>query len=129
MQLSMNGLTVPPDYPATSVEHIHKKLLKFQTSDPDVYGQFIRAWIANSYRYKAIAEYDDSFRKLIASGAPSHEAVYEQERDLFGFFANAHSVFDTFCYGLFRSWLACKSHCVSTENKQRPEGCQTQFDL
>jgi hypothetical protein len=46
--------------------------------------------------------YDKSFRSSItAHGTGGQPFRYKQERDLFGFFSNAHSVFDAFCFALF----------------------------
>jgi hypothetical protein len=55
---------------------------------------------AIAYRFTALAEYDESLRSLI--NAPDGQPFrYMQERDLFGFYSNAHSVFDAFCFALF----------------------------
>jgi hypothetical protein len=100
--LSGTGLTVPNDFPAREFEAVYKKLQAHSQKKPE-YDLAIGAMHAISYRFKALAEYDARFTASItAHGAGPAPAIrYEQERDLFGFFSNAFSVFDTFCFALF----------------------------
>ena len=58
---------------------------------------------AISYRFTAFAEYDDLFTTSISKHgtAPPAEERYRQERNLFGFFSNGFSTFESFFYAAF----------------------------
>jgi hypothetical protein len=98
--LSLNQIAVPDDFPADEFEAVHRKLGSAY-AERDEYCVFIMGALnAIAYRFTALAEYDESLRSLI--NAPNGQPFrYMQERDLFGFFSNAHSVFDAFCFALF----------------------------
>src|SRR6266511_3942555 len=98
--LSLNQIAVPDDFPADEFEAVHRKLGSAY-AERDEYRVFIMdALNAIAYRFTAIAEYHESIRSLI--NAPNCQPFrYMQERDLFGFYSNAHSVFDAFCFALF----------------------------
>lgn len=76
--------------------------LASQTGHP-AHTHFIGAWNAISYRYKAVAEYDQQLTASIVTHGPGagDPNRYEQERDLFEFFSSGVSVFDAFCFGAF----------------------------
>jgi hypothetical protein len=99
---SMNAtsLTLPNDFPTLEFEAVYGKLHSHNHKKNE-YDLAIGAMHAMSYRFKTLAEYDDRFTASIkAHGTgPAQPIRYEQERDLFGFFSNAFSVFDTFCFG------------------------------
>jgi hypothetical protein len=98
--LSLNQIAVSDDFPADEFEAVHRKLGSAY-AERDEYRVFIMGALnAIAYRFTALAEYDESLRSLI--NAPNGQPFrYMQERDLFGFFSNAHSVFDAFCFALF----------------------------
>jgi hypothetical protein len=96
--LSINGLTMPADFPVDLFETIFGASQR-HGSNP-LYFHFIGAWSAISYRYKALAEYDDRFTDIIKKSGHG-QARYEQERDLFGFASNAYSIFEAFHYAMF----------------------------
>jgi hypothetical protein len=56
---------------------------------------------AIAYRFVALAEYDQSFTCWFNAHRDGQPFRYHQERDLFGFFSNAYSVFEGFCFTLF----------------------------
>jgi hypothetical protein len=65
--------------------------------------EYLGAWIALSYRFLAIAGYDEAFTNSVRThgdGPPEPERYY-QEWDLYGFFVSGLSVIESFCYGLF----------------------------
>jgi hypothetical protein len=99
--LSINGLVMPRDFPASTFEAIQQKLETVRQQAG--HSQFIGAWNAVSYRFKACTEYDKSFTASIANHgpAPGQPMRYQQERDLFGFFGSGISVFDAFYFGMF----------------------------
>jgi hypothetical protein len=99
--LSGNGLMVPDDFPANQFEAVYKKV---QAHNPRrEYALAISAMHAISYRFMAIAEYDGRFTASLAAHGPGpgQPIRYEQERDLFGFFTNAFSVLDAFCFAMY----------------------------
>ncbi len=99
--LSINGLVMPTDFPRDPFEAVQKKL--DQCSMQLEYGLFIAAWNAVSYRYHGLVDYDKDFTaSLIKHGpGPGQPLRYHQERDLFGFFANGVSIFDSYCFAMF----------------------------
>jgi hypothetical protein len=98
--LQINGLTMPPDFPRDLFEAIYTAAQPHRANP--THAQFNGAWNAVSFRYKALAEYDECFTRSIEKGpARTSEVRYEEERDLFGFASNAYSVFDAFFYALF----------------------------
>jgi hypothetical protein len=101
--LSINGLTVPDDFPADQFEAVYKKLGSTYVQRAEYRGFIIGVLNAIAYRFTALAEYDESFRSSITAHGtgPGQPFRYMQERDLFGFFSNAHSVLDAFCFALF----------------------------
>src|SRR6266550_1303963 len=101
--LSINGLTVSDDFPADQFEAVYKKLGSTYGQRAEYRVFIIGALNAIAYRFTALAEYDKSFRSSITAHGtgPGQPFRYMQERDLFGFFSNAHSVFDAFCFALF----------------------------
>jgi hypothetical protein len=101
--LSINGLTVPDDFPADQFEAVYKKLGSTYGQRSEYRVFIIGALNAIAYRFAVLAEYDKSFRSLITGHGtgPGQPFRYMQERDLFGFFSNAHSLFDAFCFALF----------------------------
>jgi hypothetical protein len=101
--LSINGLSTPNDFPASPFEALYKKLGGAYGGRPEYDVLVFGALNAITYRFHALAEYDRRFTASINAqgtdfGQPSR---YEQERDLFGFFSNATSIFDAFCFALF----------------------------
>jgi hypothetical protein len=101
--LSINGLTVPDDFPADQFEAVYKKLGSTYGQRAEYRVFIIGALNAIAYRFTALAEYNKSFKSSITAHGtgPGQPFRYMQERDLFGFFSNAHSVFDAFCFALF----------------------------
>jgi hypothetical protein len=95
--LSINSLDMPPDFPAEKFEAVYKKLRDAYSGRPQHEELVVGALNAVAYRFKSLAECDESFTDLIKAHA-SDQRRYEQERDLFGFFSNFYSVFDAFCF-------------------------------
>jgi hypothetical protein len=121
--LSINELIPPDDFPADQFEALYQKLGGAHGKS-DEYGEYIiGALYAIPYRFKALAEYDESFRSLIRDHGtgPGQPFRYMQERDLFGFFSNAHSVFDAFCFALFAigSLLDSANFSLATDADER----------
>ena len=99
--LSLNGLTVPDDFPASPFEAVYAKLAPH--TGHDAYPKLVGALAAIAIRFKALAEYDQQFTASIKAhgDGPGQPWRYEQDRDLFGFFSNGISIFDAFCFALF----------------------------
>jgi hypothetical protein len=102
-RLSLNQIAAPDDFPADEFEAVYRKLGSTYGDRAEYSLYIIGALNAIAYRFTALADYDESFGFLIdAHGTgPGQPSRYMQERDLFGFFTNAHSVFDAFCFALF----------------------------
>jgi hypothetical protein len=98
--LSINSLDMPPDFPAEKFEAVYKKLRGAYSGRTRHEVLVVGALNAIAYRFKSLAECDESFTDLIKAHAPD-QLRYEQERDLFGFFSNFYSVFEAFCFALF----------------------------
>jgi len=99
--LTTNGLVMPADFPSAGYEDLHKRVaqLHFKTG----YEHFAGAWNGISYRFNALADYDEAFTQSISAHGPAPDPAerYRQERDLFGFFSNGFSTFESFFYGAF----------------------------
>jgi hypothetical protein len=95
-----NGSTVPDDFPASQFETWYQKLGSAYGGLAG-YGLIFEAQNAISYRFKALAEYDQSFTASFNAHRDGQPFRYHQERDLFGFFSNGYSVFEAFCFALF----------------------------
>lgn len=100
--LNTNGLIMPSDFNQSDYEEVN-----FRVSEHLLYNQspgsdFAGGWAAISYRFLACAESDELFTELIKAGATAtFRERYIQERELFNFFFNGLSVFESCCYSLF----------------------------
>jgi hypothetical protein len=101
--VATTGLVMPTDFPTEMYAAIHQKLQPLATSKSKIYAEFGGAWNVISYRYRALADYDEAFSSSIKvhGTAPIAPERYEQERDLFGFFSSGFSVFEALFYGAF----------------------------
>jgi hypothetical protein len=101
--LSTNGLIMPPDFPVEHYESVHKRVEGRARTSNDTYEHFAGAWNALAYRFLAVTEYQAAFTASlsIVGGSPTPDERYRQERDLFGFFSNGFSVFESAFYALF----------------------------
>jgi hypothetical protein len=96
----MNGLIMPDDFPADHYEAVHHKVGAKYAGRPESQ-LFFEALNAIAYRFKALADYDQSFAASFNPPRDGQPYRYEQERDLFGFFSNGYSVFEAFAFALF----------------------------
>jgi hypothetical protein len=101
--LTVNGLVMPPEFPAVEFEHVYRRLQRRTKTHPDLFEHFSGAWNAISFRYLALVDEGDGFTRSIASpeGAASLHERYVQERHLFGFFSNCFAAFESYFYGMF----------------------------
>jgi len=120
--LSTIGLIMPSDFPVAHYESINQRA-RNHGGDSAVQEQFAGAWNAVAYRFDAVVEYQAA---LSASLDRSHHGVVgpersRQERDLFGFFSNGFSVFESVSYGLFSlGALICTTEFpIATPDDQR----------
>ncbi|UYO48797.1 hypothetical protein KQX64_23340 [Rhodopseudomonas palustris] len=96
----MNGLLMPPGFPTTAFDALYQ----YATLSRGPYAEeFLGAWNAISYRYRALLDYSDGFEASIKRHGPAPEADirFKQEKDLFGFFSNAFSVFEAYFFGMY----------------------------
>jgi hypothetical protein len=119
--LSVNGLVMPPDFPAQSFQAVQRTIQPFAQTDNELYAHFAGAWNAISYRYLSLVNYGEIFTASLKAHGSSPPAVerYNQERMLFGFFSNGFSVFEAFFYGNVRNRRIVGAEAVSTFNLGR----------
>jgi hypothetical protein len=98
--LAVSGLLMPPDFPSAAFEATYRGAAELRGPYLD---DFVGAWNAVSYRYRALLDYSDSFEASIRKNGAAPEAGirYIQEKDLFGFFSSAFSIFEAFFFGMF----------------------------
>jgi hypothetical protein len=121
--LSTNGLLMPADFPVIHYESVHKHVQPQSQTENDRYEQFAGAWNAVAYRFVATGEYEAALTAAFSDvrGAVTPEKRSWQERDLFGFFSNGVSVFESAFYGLFSigALLAAAEFPLSTPSDQQ----------
>lgn len=121
--LSTNGLLMPLDFPVAQYEFIYKKAEPYAKSMHDIYSQFGGAWNGLAYRFLAATEYEAAFTSSLVKMGSSPEPIerHQQERNLFGFFSNGFSVFDSVFYGLFSlgSLISAKFFPMNTPKDQQ----------
>jgi hypothetical protein len=103
---STMNLEIPDDFPVELYDEVYNKVQAKAgswESMPDFRNQYVPAWTALAYRFRACAEYDEEFTNSIQQNgiAPPQPERYNQERALFGFFVNGLSTIETFSYGLY----------------------------
>lgn len=87
---------VPPDLPVEALARISTRI-----RGVGVNRQHARLALSPvSYRFMAVTELDVSLARQLQTSFGSLQA-YEEERDLFNFFVNADSVFESFAYMAF----------------------------
>ena len=101
--LTLNGLTVPDDFPASAFERVWKKISPLSTTRNALYVEFSSAWNALTHRYLAMVDHGEGFTaSVIADGtSPKPERRHYQEQCLFDFFSSGFSAFDAFFYATF----------------------------
>jgi hypothetical protein len=101
-KLSINGLTMPDDFPTLAYEAIYRRAFLRSKSLPVEYDNFASAWNAIAYRFLEACEIENRLPDLLRTGDagdPQHR--FRQESDLFAFFSNLISVFESSFYGLY----------------------------
>lgn len=98
--LSVNGLLMPSGFPTSPFEATYWAAVGL--TGPFI-GDFVGAWNAVSYRYHALFDYSDAFEVSIKQhgAAPEASIRYTQEKNLFGFFSSAFSVYEAYFFGMF----------------------------
>lgn len=96
-------IAMPVGFPAATYDAVYDIVQSLDPKHAELRVNFVGAWFAIGYRYRAMADYGKEFTKLIiADGVgPSPEKRYLQERALFGFFGNAFAAFEALFFGLF----------------------------
>jgi hypothetical protein len=124
--VSTIGLNMPGDFPKAEYESLHKHVITRNGKskiDGTVLDQFRGGWNAVAYRFRAMAEHDDSFVKAIkeAAGNQTMENRYVQERELFGFFVTGLSVIESIGYATFAisSIISAADFSMQTDRQKR----------
>jgi hypothetical protein len=95
------GLEVPAEFPVDSYESVVSAMNPL--NQIALWREWVVAWNAVGHRFLAADHYAKSFRNAaLAEGlGATHQARYEEERAVFGFFANAVSSLDAAHYALY----------------------------
>jgi hypothetical protein len=94
---------MPADFPVDHYEAVHKCVQPRGETSNEGYQQFAGAWNALTYRFVALGGYEADLTAALGNlrETLTAERRCRQERDLFGFFSNGFSVFESAFYGLF----------------------------
>jgi hypothetical protein len=121
--LSTMGLPMPDDFDISSYESIASGLAPLHSTYTVAWPDYASGWVALGYRFRACAEYDESFVESFRQHGGSLPPLerHGQERDLFGFFVCGLSVVESFCYGLFAiaSMLRSDRFPIQTDDEKR----------
>lgn len=121
--LSTNFLPMPDDFDISSYERVASRLALLHGTYPDTWPEYVAGWIALTHRFRACAEYDESFAEFFEryGGSPQALERHAQERDLYGFFVSGLSVIESFTYGLFAiaSMLRSDRFPIQTDDEKR----------
>lgn len=102
--LSTIGMVMPPGFPSEDYEATNERVSSHRSERRTEVGEFVGGWLGVAYRFLACTEYDAAFRSSVrrpGGDAPPHPERYQQEKWLFGFFANGLSTLESLCYALF----------------------------
>jgi hypothetical protein len=100
---------MPPDFPMTSYQDVEKTVSRYlaalgsdAASVPGFSG-YAGGWNGLVIRFRAADEYAASAVASLTTlaGSPPNEDRFLQERDLFGFFANAVATVESCCFGIY----------------------------
>jgi hypothetical protein len=92
------GIPMPSDFPTQAYESISHHCQRPAPPNPDAsWVQFRLAWHSVVYRFAAMAEHDEGYRK--AFPPTSFINLYNQEKELFGFFVTGLSTLESYAYG------------------------------
>lgn len=101
-------LDVAADFPKARYLAVEERIAHYlgalQASAAAVSGvsEYAGGWNAVILRFRAADECGISaIAALARGGAPPNDVRYEQERDLFGFFANVLSTIESCCYAIY----------------------------
>ncbi len=95
-------LEMPNDFEHGFYNAVHSRIGPLHERYQPQWIEYVDAWCAVAYRFRACAEYDEAFTQSIQTDdAPPQPERYYQERDLFGFFVTGLSVIESTCYGLY----------------------------
>lgn len=114
---------MPAGFPSAQFDATYALVQSLHPHHAELRLHFVGAWLALSYRYRAMHEYGREFTALIAADGLSvaGQKRYLQERALFGFFGNAFAAFEACFFGLFAigAILAPANFPLTTEADQR----------
>ncbi len=92
---------MPNEFPVEPYEAILDALRQQNYPVVEAWGEFASAWNALSWRYLAVVEQDEGFRRSVENDGSSPEPLgrFRQEHHLFTFFVAGHSALEAFGYG------------------------------
>lgn len=93
------------DFPRNGYDRVFLKVRSVANARPQMFDHFGGAWNAISYRFMAMCFHGDTFSASIVLPQGPRQTYfmkrYGEERELFGFFSNSFSTFESFFYGMF----------------------------
>lgn len=100
------GLTYLADFPADQYEAVQTATKRFSVTDagnapPVAWREWASAWNALQYRYHSCNSHNLAFSKVIEKDGASHDDLFIQDRELFGFFVTELSTLESFCYAAY----------------------------
>lgn len=98
------GIQMPDDFPMQPYWEVREHCRhKMEITSPIVEKAraFSAAWKAIAYRFRGLADHDQSFTIAISQDGNGHSGRYVQERELFCFFVSGVAVVDSFAYGIY----------------------------
>jgi hypothetical protein len=95
------GLDLPAPFPVAAYDGLNQRVAAYTGAAGDAWPHWASSWNAVAHRYLAAFNYSRDFADSITTpggDAPPPTVRFEQERALFGFFASACSVLESFAY-------------------------------
>jgi hypothetical protein len=97
-------LDLPDDFPLAEIDALHAHLSDYVDDGSELPPEW-RDWAAGLnglvYRFRACDEHGESVTISLGDTSPPQPKRYEQERDLFAFYAEGLSALGCFYYGLY----------------------------
>jgi len=132
--LTTIGLEAPPDFPLVSYEAIHAAVSPRSgeaTLKLGLWDEYAAAWNAVAIRFLSAVHYADSFKATAVKAGigTTHAVRFEEERAVFGFYANAIASLDAAYYGLYAigAFLSPLYFCLMGIRQQHKVDCYSTY--
>jgi hypothetical protein len=99
---TLGELTVPPSLPVAEFDTVNELVSERSSGDTALRAAFASAWSGQVYRWRAALEHSAAFsRSIAAASGPPPDERYQQDHDLFTFFACALSAIECFHFAAY----------------------------